>query len=242
MLTVTRPPCPPVKKRPRKACNCPNLRSFGWVSYDKIGVLYSGKLDSRVEARASDLRIYPGLWWNRIKLRLYEGKGSEYSPRTCSIGKPAGGTLCPPSMTSHVASTSLTCYCSSVPPISPILFFGAILLLLPIKPTTPVFSRVASQWRERPSSYNNDHNSSEMAGTPPVGLRARTARTTPFNYVRTTLLFGAHSSCRLFVPPVGRWARTTQMTPSEYVRTTLLFGAHPSSPLSVASVPRQMAI
>ena len=28
----------------RKACNCPSLRSFGWVSYDKVGVLYSGKL------------------------------------------------------------------------------------------------------------------------------------------------------------------------------------------------------
>ena len=33
-----------VKTRPRKACNYPNLRSFGWVSYDKVGVLYSGKL------------------------------------------------------------------------------------------------------------------------------------------------------------------------------------------------------
>ena len=32
---------------------------------------------------------------DRIKLRLYEGKESEYSPRTCSIGRPAGGTLCP---------------------------------------------------------------------------------------------------------------------------------------------------
>ena len=28
----------PVKIRPRKACNYPNLRSFGWVSYDKVGV------------------------------------------------------------------------------------------------------------------------------------------------------------------------------------------------------------
>ena len=51
----------------------------------------------RSEARASDLRGYPGLfWWNRIKQRLYEGKESEYSPRTCSIGRPAGGTLSPP--------------------------------------------------------------------------------------------------------------------------------------------------
>ena len=82
--------------RPRKACRYPNLRSFGWVSYDKVGVLYSGKLGNRSEARASDLRRYPGLWWNRIKQRFYEGKESEYSPRTCSIGRPAGGTLCPP--------------------------------------------------------------------------------------------------------------------------------------------------
>ena len=62
-----------VKIRPRKACKYPNLRSFGWVSYDKVGVLYSGKLGSRSEARASDLRSYPGHWWKRIKLYLYEG-------------------------------------------------------------------------------------------------------------------------------------------------------------------------
>ena len=89
--------------QPRKACNYPNLRSFGWGLYDKVGVLYSGKLgnrsEARSEARASDLRSYPGLWWNRIKLRLYEGKESEYSPRTCSIGRPAGSTLCPPPIT-----------------------------------------------------------------------------------------------------------------------------------------------
>ena len=63
-----------VKIRPRKACRYPNLRSFGWVSYDKIGGLYSGKLGIRSEARASDpRRSYPGLWWKRIKLYLYEG-------------------------------------------------------------------------------------------------------------------------------------------------------------------------
>ena len=28
-----------VKIRPRKACRYPNLRSFGWISYDKVGVL-----------------------------------------------------------------------------------------------------------------------------------------------------------------------------------------------------------
>ena len=62
-----------VKIRPRKACKYPFLRSFGWVSYDKVGVLYSGRLGSRSEARASDLRSYPGLWWKRMKLHLYEG-------------------------------------------------------------------------------------------------------------------------------------------------------------------------
>ena len=72
-----------VKIRPRKACNHPNLRSFGWVSYDKVGVLCPGKLENRSEARASDLKSYPGLWWNRIKLRVYEGNECEYSPRTC---------------------------------------------------------------------------------------------------------------------------------------------------------------
>ena len=134
---------------------------------------------------------------------------------------------------------SLTCYCGSVPPISPI-FLVAILLLLSIELTTLAPSRVASQWRERPSFYNGDHNSSEMAGAPPVGRYARTTRTTPSNYMRTTLLFGAHSSSRLFVPPVGRRARTTRTTPSSYVRTTLLFGAHSASRLLVASVPRQL--
>ena len=85
-----------VNIRPRKACNYPSLRSFGWVSYDKVGVLYSGKVGNRSEARAPDVRSYPGLWWKRIKLRLYEGNESEYSPRTCSIGRPAGGTLSRP--------------------------------------------------------------------------------------------------------------------------------------------------
>ena len=37
---------------------------------------------------------YSGLWWNRIKLPLYEGYESEHSPRTCSIGRPVGDTLC----------------------------------------------------------------------------------------------------------------------------------------------------
>ena len=87
-----------VKIRPRKACNYPNLRSIRWISYDKVGVLYSGKLGNR-SARGTCLRsqkLFGALvWWNRIKLRLYEGKESEYSPRTCSIGRSAVGTLCP---------------------------------------------------------------------------------------------------------------------------------------------------
>ena len=95
---------------------------------------------------------------------------------------------------------SLTCYCSRVPPnVSDIYFLVAILLLLSIEPTTHVPSGVASQWRERPLSYNGDHNSSDMTGAPPVGRRARTTRTTPSNYyVRTTMLFGAHSSSRFW--------------------------------------------
>ena len=48
--------------RPCKACNYPNLKTFGWVSYDEVGVLYSGELGSRSEARASDLRSCPELW------------------------------------------------------------------------------------------------------------------------------------------------------------------------------------
>ena len=38
-----------------------------------------------------------------------------------------------------------------------------------------------------------------MAGAPPIDRRARTTRTTPSDYVRTTLLSGAHSSSRLLV-------------------------------------------
>ena len=90
-----------VKIRPRKACRHPNLRSFGWVSYDKVEVIYSGKLGSRSEARASDLRSYPGLWWKRIKLHLYEGT------KVSTLRGPAQladlhGTLC-------VSTFNLTC-------------------------------------------------------------------------------------------------------------------------------------
>ena len=114
-----------------------------------------------------------------------------------------------------------------------------LLFLLYIEPTTPVPVRVASQRRERFSSYNGDHDSTEMAGAPPVGRRARTTRATPANYVRTTLLFGAQSSSRLLIPPVGRRARTTRTTPFKYVRTTLLFGAHSSSRILVPPLGRR---
>ena len=104
-----------------------------------------------------------------------------------------GHSVPPPNYLTNGVVLSLTC---SVPPISSIFLFVAILLVLFIEPTTPVPSRVASQWRERPSSYNVDHNSSEMAGASPVGRRARTTR--------TTLLFGAHSSSWLLVASVPR--------------------------------------
>ena len=73
-----------------------------WLAF----LLYSGKLGNRSEARASDLKSHPGFWWNRIKLRLYEGRESAYSPRTCSIGRPAGGTQCPRPITLQMASST----------------------------------------------------------------------------------------------------------------------------------------
>ena len=87
--------CVSVETRPRKACNYTNLISFRWVSYDKVGVLFLRRLENRSDARDSDLRSYSGLCWDQIKQRLYDEKYSEYSPRTCSVGRPAGGTLCP---------------------------------------------------------------------------------------------------------------------------------------------------
>ena len=50
--------------------------------------------------------------------------------------------------------------------------------LLSIEPATSVPLRVASQRRERSSSPDGDRNNSETAGPPPVGHRARAARTT----------------------------------------------------------------
>ena len=73
-----------------------------------------------------------------------------------------------------------------------------------IEPTTPVLSPLASQWRERPSSSNGDHNSSETEGAPLVGRHSRTTRTTHSDYVRTTLLFEAYSLSQLLVASVSR--------------------------------------
>ena len=49
--------------------------------------------------------------------------------------------------------------------------FRSVFFLFPIEPTTPVPSRVTSQWRERPSSSNGDHYSSLLlvAGHVPHG-------------------------------------------------------------------------
>ena len=62
-------------------------------------VSYSRKLASRSEARASDLKSYPGLWWKKIKLHHYEGNENEYSPRTWSIGRPCRGHSVSPTYT-----------------------------------------------------------------------------------------------------------------------------------------------
>ena len=82
---------------------------------------------NRSEARASDLRSHPGLWLNRTKQRLCEGYKSEYSPRTCSMGKPAGDILCLRSIPLHrLVQTSATFYTiqvhSTIPP------FGTAIL------------------------------------------------------------------------------------------------------------------
>ena len=102
--------------------------------YDKVGVLYSRKLGNRSEARASDLRSHPGLWWNRIKQRLYEGKESEYSPRTCSIGRPAGGTLCPHPVTLQMASSAGQKPCTAAQPCGFRIATSAVVCLTIIIP------------------------------------------------------------------------------------------------------------
>ena len=123
-----------------------------------------------------------------------------------------------------------------------VFFFVAILRLISMEPTTPVHSWVASQWRERPSPYNGDHNSSERAGAPPVGRRPRTTTDDTFQVraddtaLRSTLLvsnFGP--SC---------WLLGTHHTEDTFrVRVdALLFGAHSSSLPLVASVHRQLVI
>ena len=74
---------------------------------------------------------------------------------------------------------------------------------------------------------------------PPVGRRSRTTRTTPSNYVRTTLLVGAHSSSRLLVASVPRLLCYMNHSAAELPKPHPS-GAHSSSPLWVASVPRQL--
>ena len=111
--------------------------------------------------------------------------------------------------------------------------------MLSIEPTTHVPSRVASHCRERPSSSTGDHNSSEMAGAPPVGRRARATRTTTSNYVRTALFFGAHSLSRLLVASVPRQLCHLDHPAAELPKPHPS-RAHSSSRLWVASVPRQL--
>ena len=77
---------------------------------------------------------------------------SEYSPRTCSIGRPAGGTLCVPTFyfTCGVDELYLLLWQRSS---NLFLFvFVAILLLLFIKPTTPVLRRLLNEGSALPSS------------------------------------------------------------------------------------------
>ena len=84
-----------VKIRLRKTCNYLNSKSFEWVLYDKVGVLYWGKLGNRSEARASDLRSYPGFWWNQMKLCLYERKESDALREPAQLAD-LHGALCAP--------------------------------------------------------------------------------------------------------------------------------------------------
>ena len=76
-----------------------------------------------------------------------------------------------------------------------------------------------------------------MAEAPPVGRRARITRTTPSDYVRTTLLFGAHSSSRLLVASVPRqlvtWTTPQQNCPSPHPSD--LFAPRSASTLHCAS-------
>ena len=89
----------------------------------------------------------------------------------------------------------------------------------------PVPPRVDSQWKKHPSSYDGDHNSSEMAGAPPVCRWARTTRTT------VPITRGGYCSSE-HTPRLGFWStqfpaicyidhsgRGTGLTPS--IRSTL---------------------
>ena len=85
--------CNFVKIRPRKTCNYPNLGSFGWVSYDKVGVIYSGELGNRSARHVLPIseatRGSGGIELKATSLRR-QRKWVLYA-RTCSIGRPAGG-------------------------------------------------------------------------------------------------------------------------------------------------------
>ena len=69
-----------------------------------------------------------------------------------------------------------------------------------------------------------------MARANPVGRRAPTTRTIPSNYVRTSLLFGAHSSSRLLVASVPRQLcymdhSAAELSKPHPLRSTLLVSA-----------------
>ena len=83
------------KIRRRKACNYTNFRLYlrGFVCQGWRFIF--GNFGNTLWARAFDLNIYPGLWWDRMKKRLYEGKECEYSPRTAQLADQQGA-LCVP--------------------------------------------------------------------------------------------------------------------------------------------------
>ena len=108
-------------------------------------------------------------------------------------------------------------------------FFRSVFLLL-VEPESPILSRGASKRRERSSSSTGDHYSSETAGAPPVGRRARSVRTTPSDYVQKTLLPGACSSPRLSgrALPASCFTATPQRTGLSPTHQTCSLRAQPS--------------
>ena len=132
-----------------------------------------------------------------IKLLLYYSLKSEYSPRTWSTGRPAGDTLFTHSISQETALAWLDAVSQQRSSnLSDVILFSRVFLIF-VGPKAPVPPRGESPRRGRPSSSNVDHCSSQTAGAPPVGRRARSARTTPLDYVQKTLLPGARSSPRL---------------------------------------------